>query len=108
MRNLILALAATSILAACGSKEDPRKVLVDSCMAEAEGATQEGCDCVTDAMVDNLNEDEMAQVVKAIKGGGDTDAFMEDFMGKLMTDPERQEAGMAMGTAMMSCMMEME
>lgn len=104
MKKFILAISAVTLLAACGSKEDPRQVLIDECMSEPE-ATTELCSCMSDAMVDNLDKDDVSKMITAIKSGEDSDAYMEKMMGDLMADESKVAAASAMGNDVMTCMM---
>lgn len=105
MKKIILAVTAMSLLAACGSKEDPRQVLIDECMTEPD-ATAELCSCMSDAMVDNLEKSDVDKMVAALKSGEDSDAYMENMMGELMADEAKAAGAMAAGTGVMTCMME--
>ena len=98
MKNFVLGLAAISMLAACGSADDSRQVLLDSCIADGE-VGKETCTCVIDAMDEHLDDKQMATIAEAVKSGEDDDAAMEE----LMSDMDESDA-MAMGMAMLPCM----
>jgi len=98
MKKLILAASFAALLSACGSSDDGRQALIDSCMSEGNGATQEMCECTADAMKDGLKDGTYDKLVAAAKAGK-TDP--EEMMGDFSEAEQMEFMGAAMG--MMKC-----
>lgn len=87
-------------LSACGGGGgDARAELVKACLAE-DGSTQEECDCMADAAVEQLDDDLLKILVDAAKSGDQSDEAMAAVMGDLTPEQMNQFMGFAMSAGM--------
>lgn len=86
-------------LSACGGGGDARAELVKACLAE-EGSTQEECDCMADAAVEQLDKDLLKILVDAAKSGDQSDEAMAAVMADLSPEQMNQFMGFAMSAGM--------
>lgn len=86
-------------LSACGGAGDARAELVKACLAE-EGSTQQECDCMADAAVEQLDDDLLKVLVDAAKSGDQSEEAMAAMMGELTPEQMNQFMGFAMSAGM--------